>query len=216
MQLAELVAMPSVSAIDPAHDMSNIGVVERLHEWFSDLGLDCRREPVSTTPEKQNVIGRIGAGSGGLILSGHTDTVPFDRQRRESGRFKLDERDGCWFGSGSAYMKVFVPCVIAALNGIDRHSFKQPLTVLATADEESTLADARDGDEAQLPPRYGAGGIERQRRPDGRLRDGKARFSMKWVTSRSFSDPQILQPHINPMSMSRSNAPCVWSISCEL
>ncbi|MGB1883600.1 MAG: acetylornithine deacetylase [Gammaproteobacteria bacterium] len=142
-QLAELVAMPSVSAIDPAHDMSNIAVVERLHEWFSDLGLDCRREPVSTTPEKQNMIGRIGAGSGGLILSGHTDTVPFDRQRWESDPFKLDERDGCWFGLGSADMKVFFPCVIAALNGIDRSSFKQPLIVLATADEESTLAGVR-------------------------------------------------------------------------
>jgi len=142
-QLAELVALPSVSAVDPAFDMSNAGVVDALASRYSDAGFSVSRQEVSLTPSKFNLIARLGSGSGGLVLSGHTDTVPFDSGLWDSDPFVLSERDGCWYGLGSADMKCFFPLVLAALDGLDPSRFVAPLTVLATADEESSMAGAR-------------------------------------------------------------------------
>ena len=147
-QLAELVALPSVSSLDTNFDMSNVAVVDRLSDWFTDAGFDIRIQEVCESPHKQNLIAHLGDGrgdaaGGGLVLSGHTDTVPYDTTRWDSDPFELCEKDGAWYGLGSADMKVFFPCVLAALESIDRRRLKRPLTVLATADEESTLAGVR-------------------------------------------------------------------------
>lgn len=142
-QLAELVAIPSVSAVDAAFDMSNLGVVDRLADWYSAAGFELERQVVCEKPEKQNLIATLGRGEGGLLLSGHTDTVPYDTTRWDSDPFVLDERDGCWYGLGSADMKCFFPIVLAALEGIDPGALKKPLRMLATADEESSMDGAR-------------------------------------------------------------------------
>lgn len=142
-QLATLVAQPSVSCVDPAHDMSNLGVVDTLSDWFADAGFRIERQVVTAAPAKANLIARLGSGEGGLVLSGHTDTVPYDAGRWASDPFVLSERDGRWYGLGAADMKVFFPLVLAALDGIPRSALRAPVIVLATADEESTMAGAR-------------------------------------------------------------------------
>ncbi|MGR8921135.1 MAG: acetylornithine deacetylase, partial [Gammaproteobacteria bacterium] len=73
-QLAELVALPSVSAVDPQFDMGNAAVVARLGEWFEAAGFTATEQTVSAAPDKRNLVARLGAGEGGLVLSGHTDT----------------------------------------------------------------------------------------------------------------------------------------------
>jgi len=118
-RLAVLVAQPSVSCIDAALDMSNAAVVDTLSDWFAGAGFTVARQVVSTAPAKSNLIARVGSGSGGLVLSGHTDTVPYDAGRWASDPFVLSERDGCWYGLGSADMKCFFPIVLAALEGFD-------------------------------------------------------------------------------------------------
>ena len=142
-RLAQLIAQPSVSCIDPALDMSNVAVVDTLSEWFAGAGFSVARQVVGTAPAKANLIAQLGTGSGGLVLSGHTDTVPFDAGRWASDPFVLTERDGRWYGLGSADMKCFFPVVLAALEGFDVTRLRRPVTVLATADEESSLAGAR-------------------------------------------------------------------------
>ncbi|MGE0483301.1 MAG: acetylornithine deacetylase [Gammaproteobacteria bacterium] len=142
-RLGELVALPSVSCVDPAHDMANVAVVERLAGWFGEAGFAVNRQPVGRAPDKANLIARLGHGEGGLVLSGHTDTVPFDIAGWDSDPFVLSERDGRWFGLGSADMKCFFPVVLAALEGFDARRLRRPLTLLATADEESSMAGAR-------------------------------------------------------------------------
>jgi acetylornithine deacetylase len=142
-RLAELVALPSVSALDPAHDMSNVGVVDRLAEWFEAAGFAVTRQAVASAPAKVNFVARAGHGSGGLVLSGHTDTVPYDAGRWQTDPFTLVERDERWYGLGSADMKCFFPIVLAALEGIAPRDLRHPLTVVGTADEESSMAGAR-------------------------------------------------------------------------
>lgn len=142
-QLAELVAMPSVSAVDAAFDMSNAAVVDVLATRFSDVGFRITLQDVAQTPPKRNMVARLGDGDGGLVLSGHTDTVPYDVGLWAGDPFVLREHEGCWYGLGSADMKCFFPIILAALDRFDPQRFIHPLTVLATADEESSMAGAR-------------------------------------------------------------------------
>lgn len=142
-RLAELVALPSVSCIDPALDMSNAAVTDRLASWFGAAGFRLERQAVTRQPDKYNLVARLGSGCGGLVLAGHTDTVPFDAGRWHGDPFVLDERDGHWYGLGVADMKCFFPAVLAALEGLDPARLRRPLTVLATADEETSMSGAR-------------------------------------------------------------------------
>jgi acetylornithine deacetylase len=155
-QLGELIAMPSVSSLDPALDTSNKEVVDLLSEWFERAGFSVERQLVDQNQGKWNLLASIGPGEDGLVLSGHTDTVPFDAERWSSDPFTLTERDGLWYGLGAADMKSFFPIVLAALSGLDPNVFKSPLTVLATADEESSMNGARRLLETPQPlGRYG-------------------------------------------------------------
>ena len=87
----------------------------------------------------------------GLVLSGHTDTVPFDAGGWNSDPLKLTERDGKLYGLGSTDMKGFFAVALEAASAFDPAKFKAPLYLLATADEESTMNGARSLSRAQLP-----------------------------------------------------------------
>ena len=75
-------------------------------------------------------------------MAGHADTVPFDKDSWESDPFKLSEREGRLYGLGSADMKAF-PLALAAASKFSEIELKQPLILLATADEESSMNGAR-------------------------------------------------------------------------
>lgn len=140
-QLRELVALPSVSCTDPLLDQPNLPVIERLAEWFSALGFQCEIMPIAAG--KANLIATMGTGSGGLVLAGHTDTVPYDHQQWQSDPFQLTERDGKLYGLGVADMKGFFPAVFNAAQSFRKTRFSAPLIVLATCDEESSMAGAK-------------------------------------------------------------------------
>ncbi|WP_237057219.1 acetylornithine deacetylase [Microbulbifer sediminum] len=153
-QLQQLVAIPSVSATDPKLDMGNRAVVELLGEWLEALGFAVELMPLPGQPHKANMIATLSSGGpadGGLVLAGHTDTVPYDEGRWQSDPFKLEERDNRWYGLGSTDMKGFFPLAIEAARAIAGKPLKQPLTILATADEETSMAGARALVEAGRP-----------------------------------------------------------------
>lgn len=142
-RLATLVATPSVSSANPTIDLSNRPLVELLADWHADAGFETEIQTVNEAGTKVNLIARLGEGRGGLVLSGHTDTVPYNAELWTTDPFELSERDARLYGLGAADMKCFFPIVLAALAGIDRGSLRAPLTVFATADEESSMAGAR-------------------------------------------------------------------------
>ena len=53
-------------------------MIERLANWLDDMGFDTEIKPLPGAPTKANLIATYGAGDGGIVLAGHTDTVPFD------------------------------------------------------------------------------------------------------------------------------------------
>lgn len=139
-----LVAVPSVSSSDARFDQPNRDVVERLAELAESLGFDVRLLPVSADGQKLDLIARLGDGEGGLALSGHTDTVPWDEGAWATDPFELVADDeGRLFGLGSADMKGFFACALHAAKLHDAGRLRRPLWILGTADEESSMAGAR-------------------------------------------------------------------------
>jgi len=141
-QLAQLVASPSVSCAVPSWDMPNLPVIELLANWFGDLGFKTQIIPLAQTG-KANLIATLGSGDGGLVLAGHSDTVPYDANGWQSDPFKLEEKDGKLFGLGATDMKGFFPVIMAAVKPFLDTPLKHPLIILATADEESSMSGAR-------------------------------------------------------------------------
>lgn len=138
-----LVSAPSVSSVSPDWDQSNERVVDRLAEWASDLGWRVDKRAVPGHPGKFNLLACAGAGPDGLVLAGHTDTVPCDPGDWSSDPFALSERDGRLYGLGTSDMKGFFAVVLDALRDLDPRRLQRPVTLLATADEESSMCGAQ-------------------------------------------------------------------------
>jgi len=149
--LSELIATPSVSCTQAEWDMSNLPVIEKLESWLTSLGFSTEVMPVPGHPGKANLIATLGSGSGGLVLSGHTDTVPYNAERWNSDPFCLTEKDNRFYGLGTCDMKGFFALVIEAVRAMEGKPTKAPLIVLATADEESSMSGARALAEAGKP-----------------------------------------------------------------
>lgn len=141
--LSELVSDVSVSCASPQWDVSNAAVIARLSTWFSDLGFSVEIMDVPGHPGKQNMIATLGSGEGGLVLAGHTDTVPFDEPLWQFNPLQLQEHDNRLYGLGTCDMKGFFPLIVEAVKKYQQHKFSHPLIVLATADEESSMSGAR-------------------------------------------------------------------------
>ncbi len=140
--LQQIIAQNSISSINPALDQGNRKVIELLANWLNDLGFTTEVMPLSD-PRKANLIATLGKGPGGLVLAGHTDTVPCDEKRWHHNPFTLTEKDQKLFGLGTCDMKGFFPLAIEALKPYIGQPLKHPLIILATADEESSMMGAQ-------------------------------------------------------------------------
>ncbi|MFT6927701.1 MAG: acetylornithine deacetylase [Psychromonas sp.] len=140
----DLIAIPSISSTDPSWDQSNLNVINQLASWLEELGFKNEIQAVRSAPGKYNLIATLGEGDGGLLLAGHTDTVPYDEGSWSTDPFKLTEKDNRFYGLGSIDMKGFFAFVIEVLKEIDTTKLNKPLRILATADEETTMAGAQE------------------------------------------------------------------------
>ena len=141
--LKTLIAEPSVSCINAAHDQSNLGVLHHLANWLEDLGFDVDMQPLPAKPGKANLVAKRGTGADGLVLAGHTDTVPCDETLWSVDPFAVTERDSRLYGLGTADMKGFFPLALAAAARYQDSRLRKPLTIVATSDEESSMDGAR-------------------------------------------------------------------------
>jgi acetylornithine deacetylase len=141
--LARLVAAPSVSSVNPDFDGGNREVIDLLAGWLGGLGFAIEVIPVSASPEKANLIATAGSGTGGLVLAGHADTVPCAPDLWTRDPYRLAEEDGRYYGLGTADMKGFLALAVEAAKSVAGHSLRRPLTLVVTADEESTMNGAR-------------------------------------------------------------------------
>jgi acetylornithine deacetylase len=144
-QLNNIVSLPSVSSANSDIDMSNSAVINYLATQFEELGFSCEiiSSPSLGGKNKFNLIATLGTGPGGLVLSGHTDTVPLDDELWSVNPFAITEKDNRLYGLGSTDMKGFFPIIMEAVRTLKDAHFKEPLIVLATADEETSMQGAQ-------------------------------------------------------------------------
>jgi acetylornithine deacetylase len=145
-----IIKTPSISAFDEKFDQTNRPLIDILAGWFSELGFSITIQQVPGTRNKFNMLAKIGSGEGGLLLCGHSDTVPFDEARWQSDPFKVKQADGKLFGLGSCDMKGFFAFILEALKTTSLNKLNKPLYILATADEETSMAGARFFAEQQM------------------------------------------------------------------
>jgi acetylornithine deacetylase len=141
--LQELVALPSVSSTNPLLDQGNRAVIDLLAQRLEDLGFGIEVMPLNAAGDKANLIASRGTGPGGLVLAGHTDTVPYDDALWNFDPLSITERDQRLYGLGSTDMKGFFPLALEAASTFVDQELRQPLIILATADEESSMNGAR-------------------------------------------------------------------------
>lgn len=149
--LTRLIAAPSVSSTAAPFDMSNRPVVDLVAEWLAALGFAVQILPIDGHPSKFNVLGILGRGPGGLLLAGHTDTVPCDADAwRQTEPFTLRAAAGRLYGLGMADMKSFFAFALEAASRFRAEELQAPLTILGTADEETSMCGAKALHAAQL------------------------------------------------------------------
>ena len=153
--LGDLVRTPSVSCTNDHYDRSNIDVINYLANWLEDLGMSTQVQSLPGSnaghPGKANLIATAGpantddpnGASEGLVLAGHSDTVPCNESQWQREPFALATADDRFYGLGACDMKGFFPVAIEAIARHDLRRLKRPITLIATADEESSMAGAR-------------------------------------------------------------------------
>ena len=107
LQLAQtLVRMDTVSA------NSNLVLIHFIRDELKKLGV-ASRLTFNAEKTKANLFATLGEGKpAGVILSGHTDTVPWDGQDWTVDPLGGVVRDGRLFGRGSADMKSFIALAV--------------------------------------------------------------------------------------------------------
>ncbi|WP_354690724.1 acetylornithine deacetylase [Phytobacter sp. RSE-02] len=127
---------------------SNLALIEFVGRYLTGLGVDYELIH-NAEGSKANLYARFGPpGHGGVMLSGHSDVVPVDGQNWSVPPFALTERDGKLYGRGTADMKGFIACILAAIPHFLAQPLAQPLHLAISYDEEvgclgvRTLLDA--------------------------------------------------------------------------
>ncbi len=128
--LRRLVAFPTVSA-NP-----NRALIDFCAGLLCDAGAETRIIE-DKSGQKANLYATIGpTDRPGVLLSGHTDVVPVDGQSWTVPPFELTESEGKFFGRGTADMKGFVACALAAALRGCAMDLQTPLHLALSYDEE--------------------------------------------------------------------------------
>ena len=92
---------------------SNLALIHFIRDELLALGVKSRLS-YNSDKTKANLFATLGEGKpAGIILSGHTDTVPWDGQDWSEDPLSGVVKDGCLYGRGSADMKSFIALALA-------------------------------------------------------------------------------------------------------
>ncbi|MBM3557287.1 MAG: acetylornithine deacetylase [Alphaproteobacteria bacterium] len=124
-------------AFDTTSHKSNLALIDWVEGYLRALGVKADLVHAASGG-KANLIATIGEGrEGGIVLSGHTDVVPVDGQAWSSDPWHLAERDGRYYGRGTADMKGFIALALAAVPELLARKLRHPVHLAFSHDEET-------------------------------------------------------------------------------
>src|SRR6478735_1767312 len=118
----DMPASPSARALELARALVQMNTVSRESnlELIHFIRDELARHGVASTltyddeKRKANLFATVGEGKrAGVIVSGHTDTVPWDGQDWSLSPLSAEVKDGRLYGRGSADMKSFIGLAVA-------------------------------------------------------------------------------------------------------
>lgn len=128
--LARLIAFPTVSRD------SNLALIGFVRDYLAGFGIDCRLD-YNAERSKANLYATIGPHDrAGVVLSGHTDVVPVDGQDWSRPPFEMTAERGRLYGRGTADMKGFIACALAAIPCFLAKPLRLPVHLAFSYDEE--------------------------------------------------------------------------------
>ncbi|CAL4326113.1 acetylornithine deacetylase [Buchnera aphidicola] len=137
-----LIKIPTISSTNKSIDQSNKNFIDLLSNYLSDLKFSIKIDQIPNT-NKFNMLACMGTGCGGLLLSGHSDTVDFDENTWTKDPFILTESNNKFYGLGTVDMKGFFACILEVLSSINKKKIKKPIYILSTANEETDMSGAK-------------------------------------------------------------------------
>jgi acetylornithine deacetylase len=128
--LRDLIAFPTVSRD------SNLALISYVRDFLAHRGIEATLVH-NEDGRKANLWATIGPGDRpGVVLSGHTDVVPVEGQAWTSDPFDMVTRNGNLYGRGTADMKGFIACCLAAVDRAVAAPLKTPINLAFSYDEE--------------------------------------------------------------------------------
>lgn len=126
-------------SIDTTSRNSNLGLIEMVRDELRRAGIDAHLSHDSSGA-KANLYATVpaadGATQGGIVLSGHTDTVPVDGQQWDHDPFSPEIRDGRLYGRGTCDMKGFIGTALSMLPRLVDTRLARPVHFALSYDEE--------------------------------------------------------------------------------
>lgn len=135
--LTPLEMMAKFTEFDTTSRDSNLPLMHFAKDYLESFGAHVELIH-DETGQKANLLGRIGPDNveGGIILSGHSDTVPVDGQDWDSDPFALVEKNGNLYGRGTVDMKGFLAICTALAPEFAKADLKEPVYFAMSYDEE--------------------------------------------------------------------------------
>jgi acetylornithine deacetylase len=131
--LQKLVGFNTVSAFD------NQPLIDWAANYLEHQGLRIFSQP-GDEPGKANLIASTGPlDQPGILLSGHSDTVPVAGEVWTTDPFALSERNGNLYGRGSADMKGFIACCMGMAKTFAQPGLKTPVHIALSYNEETNM-----------------------------------------------------------------------------
>jgi acetylornithine deacetylase len=137
--------------LDTQSHNSNLALIDVVRDHLARLGIESRLT-FNEDRTKANLFATLGEGKpAGIILSGHTDTVPWEGQDWRFDPLGADIEDGKLYGRGSADMKSFIAVAVANAEAFVHSKAPFAIHLALSFDEEvgcfgvrHLIADMRD------------------------------------------------------------------------
>ena len=115
---------------------SNLALMEYVQNFLQEHGVSSQLV-YDEDENKANLYATIGPeDKAGIMLSGHTDTVPVAGQNWTKQAHQLSEQDGRYYGRGTSDMKGFLAVVLAYVPQMVNRKLHTPIHLAFSYDEE--------------------------------------------------------------------------------
>jgi len=115
---------------------SNLGLMAYVRSYLEGYGI-ASTLVYDDDEKKANLYATIGPqDKAGVMLSGHTDTVPAAGQNWTKQPYQLSEEDGRYYGRGTADMKTYIAVALAAVPEMIAQDLHTPIHLAFSYDEE--------------------------------------------------------------------------------